>query len=109
VIRDKGKGNLQSRLGVKAYLRGYNQRDEGKERLFQPFIETNWLHNSRNYSISMNEIQGDVDGAKNIAELRAGVEAKVNTRLHLWGNVGQQIGDSGYSDSQAMFGVKVLF
>ena len=57
----------------------------------------------------MNEIQGDVDGAKNIAELRAGVEAKVNTRLHLWGNVGQQIGDSGYSDSQAMFGVKVLF
>lgn len=57
----------------------------------------------------MNEISGEVDGAKNIAELKAGVEAKVNARLHLWGNIGQQIGGNGYSDTQAILGVKVLF
>ncbi len=108
-VRDKAKGNLQSRLGVKAYLHGYHQRDEGKNRVFQPFIETNWLHNTQNYAISMNEISGEVDGAKNIAELKAGVEAKVNARLHLWGNIGQQIGGNGYSDTQAILGVKVLF
>lgn len=108
-IHDDDKGNLQSRLGVKAYLRGHAQRDEGTGRLFQPFVEANWLHNTRNYAISMSETRSEVDGARNLAELRAGVEAKVNTRLHLWGNVGQQIGDNGYSDTQAVLGLKVLF
>ncbi|EPG4958722.1 TPA: autotransporter outer membrane beta-barrel domain-containing protein [Citrobacter amalonaticus] len=108
-VRDKGKGNLQSRLGVKAFMQGYPIRDEGKDRLFQPFVELNWLHNTRNDTVSMNEISGSVDGAKNIAELRTGVEAKINSRLHLWGNIGQQIGSEGFSDTQAVLGLKLLF
>ncbi|EJQ2632782.1 autotransporter outer membrane beta-barrel domain-containing protein [Escherichia coli] len=35
-----------------------------------------------------------------------GVEAKVNNNLSLWGNVGVQLGDKGYSDTQGMLGVK---
>ncbi|MBN6045352.1 autotransporter outer membrane beta-barrel domain-containing protein [Citrobacter sp. ku-bf4] len=108
-VRDKGKGNLQSRLGVKAFMQGYSVRDKGKDRHFQPFVELNWLHNTRNDAISMNEISGSVDGAKNIAELRTGVEAKINSRLHLWGNIGQQIGSEGFSDTQAVLGLKLLF
>lgn len=109
LVRDSGKGNLQSRLGVKAYLQGYHAQDEGKERMFQPYIETNWLHNTRDYAVSMNEETGRIKGAKNIGELRAGVEARVNSRLHLWGNVGQQMGNDGYSDTQAMLGLKLVF
>lgn len=108
-VRDEGKGNLQSRLGVKAYLQGNHAQDDDKNRRFQPFVEVNWLHNTRNDAVSMNDLTGSVDGAKNIAELRTGVEAKVNTRLHLWGNVGQQIGNNGFSDTQAVLGLKVLF
>lgn len=108
-VRDKGKGNLQSRLGVKAFMQGYSIRDEGKDRLFQPFVELNWLHNTRNDAVSMNEISSSVDGAKNIAELRTGVEAKINSRLHLWGNIGQQIGSEGFSDTQAVLGLKLRF
>ncbi|MCP1694443.1 autotransporter family porin [Citrobacter farmeri] len=108
-VRDKGKGNLHSRLGVKAFMQGYSIRDEGKNRLFQPFVEMNWLHNTRNDTVLMNEISGSVDGAKNIAELRTGVEAKINWRMHLWGNIGQQIGSDGFSDTQAVLGLKVLF
>ncbi len=33
-------------------------------------------------------------------------EAKVNNNLSLWGNVGVQLGDKGYSDTQGMLGVK---
>ena len=38
--------------------------------------------------------------------VRTGVEAKVNNNLSLWGNVGVQLGDKGYSDTQGMLGVK---
>ncbi|WP_436408824.1 autotransporter outer membrane beta-barrel domain-containing protein [Escherichia coli] len=41
-----------------------------------------------------------------LAEVRTGVEAKVNNNLSLWGNVGVQLGDKGYSDTQGMLGVK---
>ncbi|HBP7909007.1 TPA: autotransporter outer membrane beta-barrel domain-containing protein [Escherichia coli] len=45
-------------------------------------------------------------GARNLGEVRTGVEAKVNNNLSLWGNVGVQLGDKGYSDTQGMLGVK---
>ncbi|EEW4836986.1 autotransporter outer membrane beta-barrel domain-containing protein [Escherichia coli] len=41
-----------------------------------------------------------------LGEVRTGVEAKVNNNLSLWGNVGVQLGDKGYSDTQGMLGVK---
>lgn len=46
---------------------------------------------------------------KNIAELKTGVEGKINKNLNVWGNVGQQMGDKGYSDTSVTFGVKVMF
>lgn len=46
------------------------------------------------------------EGARNLGEVRTGVEAKVNNNLSLWGNVGVQLGDKGYSDTQVMLGVK---
>nr|WP_072251613.1 autotransporter outer membrane beta-barrel domain-containing protein [Escherichia albertii] len=46
------------------------------------------------------------EGSRHLAELRTGVEAKLNNNLAMWGNVGVQIGDKGYSDTQGMLGVK---
>ncbi|MCV5454652.1 autotransporter outer membrane beta-barrel domain-containing protein [Escherichia coli] len=43
---------------------------------------------------------------RTLGEVRTGVEAKVNNNLSLWGNVGVQLGDKGYSDTQGMLGVK---
>lgn len=69
-IETEGDGNVQTRLGVKTYLNSHHQRDDGKQREFQPYIEANW------------------------------------NNLSLWGNVGVQLGDKGYSDTQGMLGVK---
>lgn len=49
------------------------------------------------------------EGAANIAELKLGVEGKVNKNINLWSNVGQQIGNNGYSDTSVMLGVKYHF
>ncbi|EOI1353988.1 autotransporter outer membrane beta-barrel domain-containing protein [Citrobacter amalonaticus] len=108
-VVDKTDGNLQTRLGVKAYLQGHNAMDDGKDRTFQPFVEANWIHNSQNYSVQMDDINNDVKGSRNIGELKVGVEGQLNQRLQLWGNVAQQIGDNGYSDTQGMLGIKYSF
>nr|WP_323368450.1 autotransporter outer membrane beta-barrel domain-containing protein [Yersinia hibernica] len=48
-------------------------------------------------------------GAANMGELKLGVEGQLNKQLNVWGNVGQQIGDQGYSDTSMMLGVKFNF
>lgn len=58
------------------------------------------------YAVKMNGQTVSRDGARNLGEVRTGVEAKVNNNLSLWGNVGVQLGDKGYSDTQGMLGVK---
>jgi autotransporter family porin len=50
-----------------------------------------------------------VKGNRNIGELKVGVEGQLSQRLQLWGNVAQQIGDNGYSDTQGMLGIKYSF
>ncbi|HAJ3527240.1 TPA: autotransporter outer membrane beta-barrel domain-containing protein [Escherichia coli] len=105
-IETEGDVNVQTRLGVKTYLNSHHQRDNGKQREFQPYIEANWINNSKVYAVKMNGQTVSRDGARNLGEVRTGVEAKVNNNLSLWGNVGVQLGDKGYSDTQGMLGVK---
>ncbi|MGS8301375.1 autotransporter outer membrane beta-barrel domain-containing protein, partial [Escherichia coli] len=47
--------------------------------------------------------------ATNIAEVKTGVQGKLSDNLNVWGNVGVQAGDKGYSDAQAMLGIKYIF
>ena len=108
-VSDKTDGNLQTRLGVKAYLQGNNKLDDGKDRTFQPFVEANWIYNSDTYRVKMDDISNDISGTRNVGELKVGVEGQINKRLQLWGNVAQQLGDNGYSDTQGMLGMKYSF
>ncbi|WP_145561491.1 autotransporter outer membrane beta-barrel domain-containing protein, partial [Yersinia bercovieri] len=91
------------------YLKGHNKIDDGKEREFQPYIEINWLHNTNNFGTTMNNVTSAMDGAKNIAEVKVGLEGQISRQLNIWGNIGTQVGDKGYSDSAAMIGVKYNF
>ncbi|QMI05196.1 autotransporter outer membrane beta-barrel domain-containing protein [Citrobacter sp. RHB25-C09] len=108
-VEGKGDGNIQTRLGVRLYGQGHNKLDDGKDRTFQPFVEANWIHNTKDFGVSMNGENVDLDGTRNIGELKAGVEGQLTKNVALWGNVAQQVGDKGYSDTSAMLGVKVAF
>ncbi|WP_145507307.1 autotransporter outer membrane beta-barrel domain-containing protein [Yersinia alsatica] len=104
-----GEGNIQTRLGVKAFMNGFHESDKGKDRVFQPFIEANWLHNTKDFGTQMDGITVKQAGARNIGELKTGVEGQINKQLNVWGNVSQQIGSKGYSDTAVMLGVKYNF
>lgn len=108
-VEGKGDGNLQTRLGMKAFIKGHSAVDEGKGREFQPFVEANWIYNTRSYGVAMNDVTNYQAGTRNIGELKAGVEGQIGRNLHIWGNVAQQIGDKGYSDTQGMLGIKYAF
>ncbi len=108
-VKDKTDANLMTRLGVKAYIHGHHPIDDGKSREFQPFIEANWIHNTQTTRVKMDDISNEMRGTKNIGELKLGVEGQITPRLTMWGNVAQQIGDKGYSDTQGMLGVKYSF
>ncbi|HFT5322418.1 TPA: autotransporter outer membrane beta-barrel domain-containing protein [Escherichia coli] len=108
-VESTGDGNVRTRLGVKTWIKGHNRMDDGKSREFRPFVEVNWLHNTREFGTRMNGVTVHQDGARNIGEVKAGVEGQINTHLNLWSNVGVQAGDKGYSDTSAMLGVKYTF
>ncbi|EOO9976490.1 autotransporter outer membrane beta-barrel domain-containing protein [Escherichia coli] len=108
-VESTGDGNVRTRLGVKTWIKSHSRIDEGKSREFSPFVEVNWLHNTRDFGTRMNGVTVHQDGARNIGEIKTGVEGQINSRLNLWGNVGVQVGDKGYNDTSAMLGVKYTF
>ncbi len=109
LVKDDTAGNLLTRMGVKAYINGHNAIDNDKSREFQPFVEANWIHNTQPASVKMDDVSSDMRGTKNIGELKVGIEGQVTPRLNVWGNVAQQVGDTGYSDTQGMLGMKYSF
>lgn len=108
-VSGTGDNNIQTRLGVRAFIKGQSKLDEGSQREFEPFVEANWIYNTDNYGVNMDGVRTSMDGARNIGELKLGVEGKINRQATLWANVAQQIGDKGYSDTQGTVGVKYAF
>lgn len=108
-VNAQGEGNLLTRLGMRTYLKGHSSLDNGKDRTFQPFVEMNWIHNTQSFGTRMDGVSVYQAGARNIGEMKTGVEGQLSPHLSLWGNVGVQIGDKGYSDTSAMIGGKYSF
>ncbi|KNC94184.1 autotransporter outer membrane beta-barrel domain-containing protein [Trabulsiella odontotermitis] len=108
-IKDETDGNLLTRLGVRAQMNSKQPEGVENARGFQPFIEANWIHNTQDQSVRMDDVSVDMRGAKNIGELKIGVEGQITPRLTMWGNVAQQVGEKSYSNTQGMLGVKYSF
>ncbi|KNC95376.1 autotransporter [Trabulsiella odontotermitis] len=109
-IETQGDDNIQTRLGVRTYINSHHQMDEGLHREFQPYLEVNWIHNTETYGVSSPGYNLTRNDANNLAEVRAGLEAKLNDNLSLWGNAGVQfVGPRKYNDLQGMLGVKASF
>ncbi|WGL95853.1 autotransporter outer membrane beta-barrel domain-containing protein [Arsenophonus nasoniae] len=108
-VQDTGNNNVQTRLGVRLYLKGHSNSDDGKQREFKPYIEANWIHNTEKYGVKKNNETLSMDGARNVGELKIGVQGQITPSLNLWGGVVGQLGSNDYSDVSAMLGIKYLF
>ncbi|MGE6004866.1 autotransporter outer membrane beta-barrel domain-containing protein [Klebsiella variicola] len=108
-VSGEGDGNIQTSLGAKTYISNKSKTENDKGSDLQPFAEVNWIHNTQYFASRMDGVVVKQDGTKNIAELKMGVEALLNKQFSLWGNIAQQIGDKGYSDTSATLGGKYSF
>ncbi|MDI6633840.1 autotransporter outer membrane beta-barrel domain-containing protein [Pantoea dispersa] len=106
-VQATGQDNLQSRLGVRASLRAL--LDPQSQSAIEPYAEANWLHNSRAFGTALNGVNIQQAGTRNAAEVKLGVDARLNANVNLWGGVAQQLGNHSYSDTSAVAGVKVSF
>lgn len=106
IINGRGENNVQSRLGVRASLK---HEDAANARIFEPFVEANWIHNTKLYGVSMNGDVVDTVGSRDLGEVKVGVEGQLTQNLNLWSNVSQQVGREGYSDTGIMLGMKYTF
>ncbi|WP_462427259.1 autotransporter outer membrane beta-barrel domain-containing protein [Fusobacterium varium] len=108
-VETKGNENIQTRAGIRVYANHFNSADRNNSKEIQPFIETNWIHNSEDIKVSMDDVNNKIRGTKDIGEVKIGTEIKVNPNFNLWGNVSHQWGGSGYRDTKITIGVKYSF
>jgi len=108
-VTSGGKDNIQTRLGIRTYLKGQHAMDKYKNREFEPFIEANWLHNTRKYNTTLDGESVSQAGTRNIGEVRIGIAGKINSKVNIWGNIGTQVADKGYNNTSVTVGVKYNF
>lgn len=105
-VSSKGDGNVQSRLGVRASLK---TPGETGQTVLTPYVEANWINNSKAFGSTFDGVNMRTQGEKNIGELRVGLDSQLNSDLNLWGSVGQQAGSNQYRDTSAAVGIKISF
>jgi autotransporter family porin len=105
-VTSQGDGNVQSRLGVRTSMK---TAGENGQTVFKPYLEANWINNSKTFATSLDGVKVSAQGEKNVAELRVGVDSQLRSNLNLWGSVGQQAGNNHYRDTSAAIGVKLSF
>lgn len=108
-IENDANYNIQSRLGFRTFIRTQEKNSGPHGDDFEPFVEMNGIHNSKDFAVSMNGVKVEQDGARNLGEMKHGVNGNLNPAASVWGNVGVQLGDNGYNDTAMMVGLKYKF
>lgn len=108
-VTGKGDGNVMTRLGARAAVRSNEAGGFANTYGVEPYVETNWIHNSKDFGAKMGSTKFEMDGASDIFEVKLGATSKVNSRVNVWGEVGHQFGDNGYRDQAVTVGFKVNF
>ncbi|KJJ96992.1 hypothetical protein UB43_24335 [Pseudomonas sp. 21] len=108
-VTGKGDGNIMTRLGARAAVRSNEAGGFANTYGVEPYVETNWIHNSKDFGAKMGSTRFEMDGASDIFEVKLGATSKVNSRVNVWGEVGHQFGDNGYRDQAVTVGFKINF
>jgi autotransporter family porin len=104
-----GDGNVMTRLGLRTYMTTKPANDGNTFHHLEPFAEVNWIHNSDSFSVEMNGVSVGQAGARNIGEVKLGLEGQYSQCISGWGNIATQFGANGYRDNSAMLGMKYSF
>ncbi|HGX9522486.1 autotransporter outer membrane beta-barrel domain-containing protein, partial [Escherichia coli] len=78
-IENDANNNIQTRLGFRTFIRTQEKNSGPHGDDFEPFVEMNWIHNSKDFAVSMNGVKVEQDGARNLGEIKLGVNGNLNS------------------------------
>ncbi|EDJ8986941.1 hypothetical protein GFI10_22865 [Salmonella enterica subsp. diarizonae] len=104
-VSPQGDGNVFSRTGVRMWL----DKAVTKTQRVQPFVEANWLHNTRDFCSSMNGVRDCQAGNRDQAEVLAGVTGDVSRNVAVTAQAGGQFGSQASRDLAGTLNVSVKF
>jgi len=104
LVKSTGDGNVATRAGV----RGQIDTRAGSVGL-HPFIEANWLHNSKRFGVSMDDATTNIEGAKDVVEFKPGIGANLTDSLEVIAQASVQKGHDRYSNTGGMLSVRYAF
>lgn len=84
-IENDANNNIQTRLGFRTFIRTQEKNSGPHGDDFEPFVEMNWIHNSKDFAVSMNGVKVEQDGARNLGEIKLGVNGNLNPAASVWG------------------------
>lgn len=108
-VYGKGKNNIRTRLGLRLFIGENLSSCEHLNSKIYPFIEANWINNSKRYGVSMDNETIYSDGSRNIGEIKVGLDSQLTKRAKILFNVSQQFGNNGFRDTQGILGINYLF
>lgn len=95
---------VATKLGIRTALEFDVDTLSAKALQVSPSFEANWMHDNGNKGAWLSHTYVAPQGNRNIAELKLGIEGKINSNLQLWTHVGQQFGHDKYSETRATIG-----
>ncbi|EGY4497194.1 autotransporter outer membrane beta-barrel domain-containing protein [Salmonella enterica] len=104
-VSQQGDGNVFSRTGARVWL----DKAVTKTQRVQPFVEANWIHNTRDFCSSMDGVRDCQAGNRDQAEVLAGVTGDVSRNVAVTAQAGGQFGSQAGHDLAGTLNVSVKF
>ncbi|WP_159834166.1 autotransporter outer membrane beta-barrel domain-containing protein [Burkholderia sp. 8Y] len=98
-------GNWTTRLG----MRLFHAPGSAAAPAWMPFLEVNWLHDTRVASAAFNGFNVSQDGPKNRIEAKIGAQGSIGRQWRVWGNLGYQQGAGSYHAYEGLLGARYVW
>lgn len=102
-IRFEGQHNITTRLGARLTMETSGATN------FSPYLEANWVHNTKDYGAVWNDAESYIEGAGNQAELKFGAETFFTDSFSGYAQIRANWGGDGYNRQEGSLGLKYRF
>lgn len=108
-VKFREKDNITTRVGMRTFVNLDKSSLVTHTNGTQLFVEGNWIHKTKQFSVSLDQTSFRQTGARNLGEVKVGLESKFRKNLQVWTNAGVQAGQDKYRDLTTMVGIKYTF
>ncbi len=102
-IEFEGQHNITTRLGARLTMETSGATN------FSPYLEANWVHNTKEYGVQWGEAESYIEGTQNQAELKFGAETFFTDFFSGYAQIRANWGGDGYNRQEGSLGLKYRF